>query len=126
MPAPQPCPFRYVFKGRTFCSIAIRERRYTTTEVIPSACDSCKATKILRDVKCRYLDLGVEVDQYGGSHEVSIFYASCEKLVERITDFSNCGEGKCPYWEPLDQDRIETLKQDAFEAQRERERREGE
>lgn len=121
MEAPAPCPFRYVWKGRTFCAIAIRERRYTTTEVVPSACAQCQARKILEEVGCAHLNLGVEVDEYGGSHDINIFYVSCEKLVERITVFERCGEGRCPFWAPLDGDKIEGLREEALAAQREKE-----
>ena len=71
------CPYRYIYKGRTFCAIAIRERRFTTTEVTPSACDDCRAHEALTEIACGHLDLGVEVDLYGGSLAVNIFYASC-------------------------------------------------
>jgi len=124
MEAPTPCPFRYIHKGRTFCAIAIRERRFTTTEVNPSACASCAARKALEAAGCAYLNLGGEVDQYGGSLDVNIFYASCEKLVERLSDFHRCGPD-CPYWEPLDEDRIAEMRQDALRALRDKEARFG-
>lgn len=119
---PAPCPFRYIFKGRTFCAVAIRERRYTTAEVVPSACRGCRALTILRQAGCGHMDLGVEVDQYGGSLDVNIHYVSCEALVERLTDFTGCGEGRCPLWVPLDEDRFETMRQEALQAHRDAER----
>lgn len=120
-----PCPFRYIHKGRTFCAIAIRERRYTTTEVNPSACSDCPARKALEAAECAFLSLGVEVDQYGGSLDVNIFYASCEKLVERLSDFRKCGPD-CPYWGPLDDERVTEIRQDALQALRDKEARFGE
>jgi hypothetical protein len=122
MEAASPCPFRYIHKGRTFCAIAIRERRYTTTEVTPSACSGCSARKAMEDANCAFLNLGVEVDQYGGSLDVNIFYASCEKLVERLTDFRRCGPD-CPYWEPLDDDLVTQIRDEALQALRDREAR---
>jgi hypothetical protein len=122
MDAGEPCPFRYIHKGRTFCAVAIRERRYTTAEVVPAACRSCRAVQLLREAACGRMDLGVEVDQYGGSLDVNIHYASCEALVERLTDFSGCREGRCPLWVPLDEDRFAARRQEALQAQREAER----
>ena len=110
MESSAPCPFRYIYKGRTFCAIAIRERRYTTAEVVPGA-------------SCGHLDLGVEVDIYGGAQTVEITYASCAKLVERISDTSACGEGKCPHWIPVDEDRLAALREETLASQRENEGR---
>ena len=73
MEPPEPCPFRYIYKGRTFCAIAIRDRRYTTTEVMPGACDECRARTLLRQIGCAHLSLGVEVDIYGGTLTVTEF-----------------------------------------------------
>ncbi len=123
MQEPTPCPLRYIHKGRTFCAVAIRDRRYTTTEVVPGACEDCGAREVFEQARCRHLNLGVEIDQYGGAHDVSVFYASCERTVERIVDFSHCGEGKCPYWEPVDEDRLQSLRREALEAHREAELR---
>lgn len=116
-----PCPFRYVYKGRTFCAIAIRDRRYTTAEVVPSACGSCRARAIMDEVGCAHLNLGVEVDQYGGAQEVNVYYASCEKLVERLSDFGHCGKDKCPDWEPVEAERIAALRLEALADQKEKE-----
>lgn len=120
-----PCVFRYIHKGRTFCAVAIRERRYTTTEVVPSACAGCSARKVLARSGCAHLNLGVEVDQYGGSHDVGVFYASCEVSVERLMDFERCGPGLCPHWEPLDPERVAEIRQQALSFQRESERQQG-
>jgi hypothetical protein len=122
MEPPEPCPFRYIYKGRTFCAIAIRDRRYTTTEVMPGACDECRARTLLRQIGCAHLSLGVEVDIYGGTLTVNIFYASCERLLERLTDFRRCGED-CPWWAPLDDDRIEALRMEALAGVKEKESR---
>ncbi len=116
-----PCPFRFVYKGRTFCAVAIRDRRYTTTEVVPTACSGCRARVILEEVNCANLSLGVEVDIYGGSHDVNVFYASCEKLVERLSGFGKCSEENCPHWQPIDGEAIERQKADALAAIRKRE-----
>jgi hypothetical protein len=124
MEAATACPFRYIHKGRTFCAIAIRERRFTTTEVNPSACSGCAARKALETAGCAFLNLGVEVDQYGGSLDVNIFYASCEKLVERLSDFRKCGPD-CPYWGPLDDERVTEIRQEALQALRDKEARFG-
>ena len=126
MDAASPCPYRYIFKGRTFCAIAIRDRRYTTSEVVPSACVTCKARKASEMVFCGHMELGVEVDQYGGSLSVDIFYASCAKSVARMLDISHCGEGKCPHWVPLNDERLAALRAEAVEGQRTREEKMGE
>ena len=121
MDAPAPCPYRYIFKGRTFCAIAVRDRRYTTSEVVPSACVACKARRASETVSCAHLELGVEVDQYGGSLSVDVFYASCAKTVERMLDLGHCGQAKCPYWVPLEEDRLASARAEALEGQRRRE-----
>ena len=76
---------------------------------------------ILEEINCAHLSLGVEVDVYGGSHDVNIFYSSCEKLVERLTSYGRCGDGKCPHWQPIDTERVERDKAQALEAIRKRE-----
>jgi hypothetical protein len=119
MEATSPCPFRYIHKGRTFCAIAIRDRRYTTSEVEPAACKSCKARRAVAGVACGHLELGVEVDQYGGTLSVDIFYASCAKLMERIMELGNCGEGKCEHWVPVSDERFATMRAEAVAAQKE-------
>ncbi|NSW55405.1 MAG: hypothetical protein HPY44_05290 [Armatimonadetes bacterium] len=121
MPEHAPCPFRYIYKGRTFCAIAIRDRRYTTAEVVPSACGGCRARAIVDEVRCAHLNMGVEVDQYGGAHDVNVYYASCEKLVERLSDFGQCGQDRCPHWEPMEMERVAALRQEALADQKEKE-----
>ena len=125
MEAASACPFRYIFKGRTFCAIAIRDRRYTTSEVEPAVCRTCRARRAVEDISCGHLELGVEVDQYGGSLTVDIFYASCGKLVERVMDLTQCGEGKCPHWVPLNDERLAAQRAEAMEAQKEHETKPG-
>jgi hypothetical protein len=123
MDAVSPCPYRFIYKGRTFCAIAIRERRYTTSEVEPSACRACKAQRVAQGVNCDNLELGVEVDQYGGSLSVDIFYASCSKSVERLTDTSQCGETKCSLWVPCNEERSKALKDEALAVLKDLERK---
>ncbi len=118
-----PCPYRYIHKGRTFCAIAIRDRRYTTSEVLPTVCRTCKARQVLQTVQCGNLELGVEVDQYGGSLDVEIFYVSCRRLVERLLDFSQCNKERCSYWVPTDEERFAEVREEALRAQREHERK---
>ena len=120
MDTPQLCPFRYIWKGRTFCAIAIRQRRYTTTEVMPGACAGCRARGLLEGIGCAHLNLGVEVDQYGGGLSVDNFYASCEKLMERLIDFSDCGEA-CPLWAPFDPELVNRIRDEALAALKEKE-----
>ncbi len=120
MPGTSPCPFRYIFKGRTFCAVAVRDRRYTTAEVVPGACADCRAREAFDTVRCAHLDLGVEIDQYGGSYDVNIFYASCEQHVERLTDLDRCGEQKCPLWAPVDADRVAGIREAALMRRREK------
>ena len=121
MDEPTPCPFRYIYKGRTFCAVAIRERRYTTTEVVPAACEDCPALQMLTRIGCAHINLGVEVDQYGGSHAVNIIYASCERRIERIYEYDSCGRDACPLWAPFDESGAEAMRKEALAAQRERE-----
>jgi hypothetical protein len=107
------CPYRYILLGRTFCSVAIRERRYTTAQVVPGACEGCKARATLVEHPCGHMNIGVEVDEYRGTLDVEVFYASCEATVERITEFGNCAEGKCQYWIPVDPAQIERIRDEA-------------
>jgi hypothetical protein len=48
------------------------------------------------------MDLGVEIDQYGGQKSVERWYASCRVTVERIEQIEKCTEAECPYWRALD------------------------
>ena len=122
MESSDPCPLRYIWKGRTFCAAAIRERKYTTTEVIPSACQSCQARELLHRAACGHLAIGVEIDQYGGSHHVGVYHASCEKLIERVRRPDQCGQEACPHWVPMDGDKFENARAEAVERQRSDER----
>ncbi|MBM3498672.1 MAG: hypothetical protein FJX74_08355 [Armatimonadetes bacterium] len=94
-----PCPYRYVHRGRTFCHLAIDERRYTTTEVVPLACATCRVPGILAGHACRHMSFGVEVDEYGGRLTAEMCHVACEALVVRLFDFQQCGEGVCERWE---------------------------
>ena len=95
---PNVCPFRTIHRGRTFCGIAITERKHTTSEVTPSTCASCRVPGVLAEHPCRYMDLGVEIDEYMGSTTADTFYASCKVTVERILDLNGCNSEDCPYW----------------------------
>ena len=92
------CPFRTIDRGRTFCRIAITERKHTTSEVTPSTCASCRVPSILAEHPCRHMDLGVEIDEYMGSTTADTHYASCTVTVERILDLSGCNSRDCPHW----------------------------
>ena len=93
------CPYRYVQRGRTFCHLAIDERKYTTTEVVPLACATCHIPGILAEHACRHMSFGVEVDEYGGRLTAETYHIACQKLVVRLFDFQECGEGVCQHWE---------------------------
>jgi hypothetical protein len=93
------CPHRYIEKGRTYCRVAILERRYCTNEVTPQACAQCHIPQVMEDHPCVHMDLGVEIDEYGGAKSIETFYASCKVTVERLMSVENCVEGGCPYFE---------------------------
>ena len=93
-----PCPHRYIEKGRTFCRIAILERKYCTKEVEPRACAQCRVPEIMREHPCVHMDLGVEIDEYGGQKSVETWYASCKVTVERIGRIEKCTNEECPYF----------------------------
>ena len=95
-----PCPFRYVHRGRTFCHLAVDERKYTTIEVVPLACATCRVPGVLAEHPCRHLSFGVEVDEYGGRLTAETCHVACEALVVRLLDMRRCGEGICEHWEP--------------------------
>lgn len=117
-----PCPFRYVHRGRTFCYLAIDERRYTTIEVMPLACATCRVPGILNEHACRHMSFGVEVDEYGGRLTAETFYVACEALVVRLFDFQRCRQGVCEYWEAWDVDEaVEKARKAAEEDRRRRE-----
>jgi hypothetical protein len=104
MDPPKPCRYRYLEKGRTYCAIAITERKYTTREVTPAVCRDCTAMQVVQDHGCRHLDLGVEIDEFQGRTEVSTFFAACRVTVERLTSVEGCRAEACRYWEPLPSD----------------------
>jgi hypothetical protein len=107
------CSYRYIHLGRTFCSVAIRERRYTTAQVVPDACRSCQARKVISKHACGHMDVGIEVDEYHGTLNVEMFYASCGVTVERLFEFDGCGEGKCQHWIPPDPGELERIRAEA-------------
>jgi hypothetical protein len=115
-----PCPYRYVQRGRTFCHLAIDERRYTTIEVAPLACATCRVPGILAQHACRHLSFGVEVDQYGGRLTAETCHTACEAYVVRLYDFSRCGEGVCEHWEAWEPTEAVERARQAAEADRRR------
>lgn len=118
-----PCPFRYVNRGRTFCHLAIDERKYTTTEVVPTACGTCRVPKILAEHACRHMSFGVEVDEYGGRLTAETCHVACEARVTRLFDFANCAEGRCKLWEAWDAEHaIEKAQQAAARDRAEKQR----
>ncbi len=104
MSRPKPCRYRYLEKGRSFCEIAITERKYTTNEVTPQVCRDCQIPQILEDHPCVHLDVGVEIDQFQGRTEVSTFYTACKVTRERLTVLDACNPEHCPYFEARDPD----------------------
>jgi hypothetical protein len=117
-----PCPFRYVHRGRTFCHLALAERKYTTVEVVPRACATCRVPGILAAHACRYLSLGVEVDQWGGRLSAETHHVACEAKVIRLFDLDACAQGVCESWEPWD--REEAIRKAAAAAEEDRRRKE--
>lgn len=115
--APEPCPYRYIVRGRTFCALAIRESRYTVDEVIPPTCASCTVAETLAAHPCGRMALGLEIGVFGGRQTVEMYYFSCEVLVQRLLELEGCGEGLCPYWEPLDPARAAELVAEARQRQ---------
>ena len=116
-----PCPYRYVQRGRTFCHLAIDERKYTTTEVVPLACATCRVPGILAQHACRHMSFGIEVDEYGGRLTAETCHIACEALVVRLFDFQSCGQGLCEHWETWEaEEAVERARQ---AAERDRRRR---
>jgi hypothetical protein len=95
-----PCRHRYLDKGRTFCDIAITERKYTTHEVSPTVCRDCHVPEEEVAHPCVHLDVGVEIDQFQGRIEVSTFYTACRVTRERLTLLEQCNATDCPDFEP--------------------------
>jgi hypothetical protein len=117
-----PCPFRYVHRGRTFCHLAIDERKHATIEVVPSACGTCRVPGILARHACRHLSFGVEVDEWGGRLSAETHHVACEAKVIRLFDFGECGQGVCEYWEEWETD--EAVRKAAAAAEDDRRRKE--
>jgi hypothetical protein len=114
-----PCPYRYVQRGRTFCRLAIDERRYTTTEVVPLACATCRVPGILAQHACRHMSFGVEVDEYGGRLTAETCHIACEALVVRVFDVRRCGRDVCEHWEEwVEEEAVERAAQAAEEARK--------
>jgi hypothetical protein len=111
------CPYRYIVRGRTFCALAIRESRYTVDEVIPPTCAGCTIAQVLEVHPCGRMALGLEVGVFGGRQTVEMYYFSCEVTVERLLELEGCGEGLCPYWEPLDPARVGEIVAEARQRQ---------
>jgi len=111
----EPCPFRFIDRGRTFCAIAITDRAHTTTEVNPRPCSTCEVPRLLAEHGCAFLSLGVEIDEFGGRFTADVSYAACESKIERLFDLSDCREGGCPAWRPLSPERVESIRERARE-----------
>jgi hypothetical protein len=110
-----------VHRGRTFCHLAIDERKYTTIEVVPLACATCRVPPILAQSPCRHMSFGVEVDEYGGRLTAETCHVACEALVVRLLDLRRCGEGVCEQWEAWEpEEAVERARQ---AAERDRRRR---
>ncbi len=118
------CPFRYVYKGRTFCAVAVRERRFTTAHVTADVCSKCPVPSMLNDHSCRHLDFGVEIDEYGPQLEVVFVYVACTKLVEELSDLSGCTADACGLWELADDAVWEAVRKKALRRHRILEQRE--
>ncbi len=118
-----PCAFRYVHRGRTFCHLAIDERKYTTAEVVPTACSTCRVPGILAQHACRHLSFGVEVDEWGGRLTAETHHVACEAKVVRLFTFDECGEGVCELWEAWDREHAIATAAAAAEEDRQRKER---
>ncbi len=119
------CPFRYVYKGRTFCAVAIRERRFTTARVSPQTCAECPVPAIVAEHGCEYLDIGVEIDEYGPRAEVVFVFTACKARVEELTDLSGCTPEACQLWSAGAEEAWERLRNRAAKRHRLLELREG-
>ncbi len=122
-PDGSPCLYRYILRGRTFCALAIQESRYTLIEVIPATCAQCPIPGLIREHPCGRMDLGVEISVFGGRQHVEMHYASCEVSMERLLEMDDCGEGRCPQWEPYDEEAARKIAAAARERHLEREGR---
>jgi hypothetical protein len=110
-----------VQRGRTFCWLAIDERRYTTSQVVPLACATCRVPGILEAQACRHMSFGIEVDEYGGRLTAETCHVACEARVVRLFDFHRCGEGVCELWEAwVEEEAVEKARWAAEEDRRRR------
>lgn len=121
----RPCPFRYIYKGRTFCAVAVRERRFTTARVSPTTCADCSVPQLVLDHPCAHLDVGVEIDEYGPRAEVVFVFTACRVLVEELQDLSQCHPGACRMWEQATDEAWQRLRDRATRRHRLLEIREG-
>jgi hypothetical protein len=113
-----PCPFRYVYKGRAFCAVAVRERRFTTTRVSTVTCAECAVPRLVAEYPCAHLDVGVEIDDYGPRAEVVFVFTACQALVEELADLSRCSPERCTFWAPADEAAWERVRARALRRQR--------
>lgn len=93
-----PCPFRFVYRGRTFCAVAIRERRFTTIHVERTTCAECPVPGMVAAHPCAHLDVGVEIDDYGPHAEVVFTHTACRATVEELSGLESCAADRCPLW----------------------------
>ncbi|HEY3397906.1 MAG TPA: hypothetical protein VGM19_09650 [Armatimonadota bacterium] len=121
MTTPLVCPYRYLLKGRTFCSLAVEESRYAQSEVIPPTCAACPIPELIREHACGRFSLGVQISVYGGRQVVEMHYVSCEVTVERLLEVDGCTAQACPYWEAFDEEAARRIAEQARERQLERE-----
>lgn len=98
-----PCPFRFVHRGRTFCAVAIRERRFTTAHVERTTCAECPVPEMVAAHPCAHLDVGVEIDDYGPHAEVVFTHTACRATVEELSHLEGCREDSCQLWQRADE-----------------------
>lgn len=108
-----PCPFRFVYRGRTFCAVAIRERRFTTIHVERTTCSECPVPGMVAAHPCAHLDIGVEIDDYGPRAEVVFTHTACRATVEELTNVEGCAEGSCSLWQRAEEAAWAALRQKA-------------
>ncbi|MCX7597691.1 MAG: hypothetical protein N2512_02315 [Armatimonadetes bacterium] len=107
------CPFRFVYRGRTFCAVAIRERKFTTIHVEQGTCAECPVPGMVAAHPCAHLDIGVEIDDYGPRAEVVFTYAACRATVEELSDLESCTDGHCSLWERAEEASWAAMRQKA-------------
>ncbi len=93
------CPYRYIDKGRTFCSLAILESKYNLSEVTPDICATCKIPALVQRVPCRHLDLGVSILGFYAGAKLEQYFAACRLSGERLPSLDSCSRD-CPGFEP--------------------------